>query len=142
MKSERFILSFIAIIIGLLVAGGGFYIFQMTKAIPGPSNVTVKTTQPTPTPDLAGYYITVDTPADESVVDKRTVTISGKTLPDATITVSTEGDIQVVKPTTTGTYSVTETIGEGTSTFQVSAIFSNGYEKTVTRTITYSTETF
>lgn len=142
MKSERFILSFIAIIIGLLVAGGGFYIFQMTKAIPGPSNVTVKTTTPSPTPDLSGYYITVDTPSDESVTDSRTITISGKTLPDATITISTENDIQVVKPSATGAYTVTETIETGTNMFQVSAIFSNGYEKSVKRTVTYSTETF
>ncbi len=142
MKSERFILSIIAIIIGLLVAGGGFYIFQMTKSIPGPSNVTVKTTTPSPTPDLSGYYITVDTPADESVTDKRTVTISGKTLPDATITIASESDIEVVKPSGTGAYTVTQTIDTGTTTFRISAIFSNGYEKSITRTITYSTETF
>lgn len=142
MKSERFILSFIAIIIGLLVAGGGFYIFQMTKSIPGPSNVTVKSTDVSPTPDLSAYYITVDSPTDESVTDKRTITISGKTLPDATITIASAGDIEVIKPTSTGSYTVTETIDSGTNVFQISAIFSNGYEKSVTRTVTYSTETF
>lgn len=142
MKSERFILSFIAIIIGLLVAGGGFYIFQMTKSIPGPSNVTVKSTTATPTPDTSKYYITVDTPEDESVTDKRTITISGKTLPDATIAIASAGDIEVVKPSATGAYSMTETIDTGTNVFKISAIFSNGYEKSVTRTVTYSTENF
>lgn len=142
MKAERIVLSFIFILLGLLVAGGGFYLYQLTKTIPDSKLQTVKVNTPSPTPDTSGDILILDSPNDESVVDNRVVTISGKTTPDATIIVSTDTTDQVVKPTTTGTFSLTQTIGTGTNLIEIRAIFSDGLEKKITRTVTYSTESF
>lgn len=142
MKSERIILSLIAVFIGLLVAGGGFYIYQMTKQIPRDKadTITIKS-HATPTPSSTGY-LTIDTPKDESLTDRKTITISGKTIIGSTIIVSTEAGDQVVKPTTTGTFNVTETIDTGTSIISIKAIFPDGNEQTIQRTVSYTTEDF
>lgn len=142
MKTERIILSLIAIFVGLLVAGGAFYIYQMTKQIPQDKSdsITIKS-HATPTPASSGYLV-IDTPKDESLTDRKTITISGKTIIGSTIIVSTEAGDQVVKPTSTGTFSVTQTIDTGTNIIGVKAIFPDGNEKTVQRTISYITEDF
>lgn len=142
MKSERIILSLIAIFIGLLVAGGAFYIYQMTKQIPQDktNSITIKA-HATPTPSSNGYLI-IDTPKDESLTDRKTITISGKTVIGSTIVVSTENGDQVVKPTTTGSFSVTQTIDIGTNIIAIKAIFPDGNEKSVERKVSYTTEDF
>jgi hypothetical protein len=142
MKAERIVLSFIFILLGLLVAGGGFYLYQLTKTIPDSKLNAITVKSPTPTPDLSGDLLILDSPTDESVVDNRIITISGKTTPDATIIISTDTADQVVKPTTTGTFSLTQTIGTGTNFIEVRAIFADGLEKKMNRTVTYSTESF
>lgn len=143
MKSERFILSFIALLIGLLVAGGAFYLYQSMKALPSPKDVlTVKPVKSSPTPDTSGDFITVETPADEAVVDRKIITIAGKTLPDTTIIVSSDTEDQVIKPASNGNYTLTQTIGDGVNILQITAIFPDGSEKKISRTITYSTESF
>lgn len=142
MKTEKIILSFIAIFVGLLVAGGIFYIYQMTKQIPQDKadTITIKS-HPIPTPN-SNNYLTIESPKDEEILDRKTITISGKTLSNTTIIVSTEGSDQVVKPTAMGSYSVTTTIDNGVNLLSVTAIFPDGTEKTVKRTVTYTNEDF
>lgn len=142
MKAERLILSLIAIVIGLLVAGGAFYIYQITKQIPNSSAkpITIKTPA-TPTPNTNNYLI-IDNPKNEEVVSKKTITVSGKTVPESTIIVSSESDDQVVKPTSGGTFTLTHTIGDGSNVVFITAVFPNGEEKTETRTVSYTTEEF
>jgi len=142
MKSERIILSLIAIFVGLLVAGGAFYIYQITKQIPQDKtgSITIKS-QATPTPTTNGY-LTVDTPKDESLTDRKTITISGKTMIGSTIIISTEAGDQVVKPSATGTFSVTETVDTGTNIISIKAVFPDGNEQTIERTVSYTTEDF
>ncbi len=142
MKAERIILSLIALFVGLLVAGGAFYIYQMTKQIPQDKSdtITIKS-HPTPTPN-SHDYLTVDSPKNEDVLDRKTITISGKTLPGSTVIISTESDDQVVKPTATGTYSVTATIDNGVNLISVTSIFPDGTEKKVLRNVSYTSEDF
>ncbi|HVZ58440.1 MAG TPA: hypothetical protein VG935_01685 [Patescibacteria group bacterium] len=141
MKAERIILSLIAIFVGLLVAGVAFYLYQMTKQVPASTTgITIKS-PPTPTPNSADF-LTVDSPGDESLTDRKTITISGKTLPGSTIVISTEGDDQVVQPTTTGQFSVTETIADGTNLISITSIFPDGTEQHFLRTVSYTTEDF
>ena len=144
MKAERILLSFVAVIIGLAAAGGAFYLYQMTKALPNQkikpptlsSNIT-----PSPTPDSANF-LNVDSPKDEQVFDKKLITVHGKTANDATIIVSSENGDEVIKPASNGDFNLTITIPDGTSILQTTAIFANGEEKSVARTVTFSTENF
>ena len=142
MKSERIILSLIAIFVGLLVAGGAFYIYQMTKQIPQDKTdtITIKA-HATPTPST-NQYLTIDSPKDESLTDRKTITVSGKTIIGSTVIVSTETGDQIVKTTTTGTFNVTQTIDTGTNLISIKAIFPDGNEKTIQRTVNYTTEEF
>lgn len=145
MKTEKIVLSFIAVLVGLLVAGVAFYFYQSTKVIS--PNATKKETlvklsptkQPTTT---ASLLLSLDQPVDETVTNKKTIVISGKTLPDATITVTTPIADQVVKPSSVGDFSTTITIDDGENPIYVIATLPNGEETTKTFTVTYNTENF
>jgi len=141
MKTERVVLSFIAVVIGLVVAGGAFFIYQSTKVIPPYKvpTITLQKTTPTPAP---GVLLTIDQPVDESVIETRTITVSGKTVPGATIIVNAGSDDEVVTPSTTGDYSLTLTIASGENEIVVTSIDTQGDETTKTITVTSSTEDF
>lgn len=145
MKAEKVILSFVAIVIGLVAASAAFYFYQMTKTLPSDeSKVPIaanKKITPSPTPDR-GNFLTIDSPSDEAVFDKKIISINGKTEKDATIVVTSEDADQIVKPAANGDFSLTQNIPDGTSIIYITAIFSNGEEKQVTKTVTYTTETF
>lgn len=141
MKQERVILSFIMVIIGLLVAGVAFYLYQGTKTVPR-SRTSIQVASPTPTPINTSVYLNVDNPTDESVVDNKTVTVSGKTTPDATVVIITNSDQKVLQPSGQGDFSTTITITDGANLIRVIAFSSDGQSATVQKTITYSTEDF
>jgi hypothetical protein len=141
MKAERLILSFVAIIIGLAVAGLAFYLYQMTKSEPTETKKITTEISPTPTPDDS-LFLTLDSPKNEEVLSTKTVKIAGKTTPDAIIVVNTETNDEVVEPTANGAFSLTQTIGNDVNLIQVTAIFPNGEEKVIQRTVTYNIENF
>ncbi|HEX8965252.1 MAG TPA: hypothetical protein VF820_02380 [Patescibacteria group bacterium] len=141
MKTERVVLSVVAIFIGLLVAGVAFFIYQSTRSL-NPSKIsTITISNPTPTPAL-DIYLTVDSPIDESVQDTKPLTITGKTTPGATIIVTTDASDQVVTPATNGNYSITTTLDSGENIITLTAISQSGSEVQKTITVTYSTEDF
>lgn len=141
MKTEKLVISFLAVIIGILFAGVAFYLYQSSKVVPQTKTSTVALASPTPTP-ISSLYLTVDVPDDEKVVDTKIITVSGKTIPDAVVIVSTDAGDQVFTPATNGNFSTTATLISGANVIVVSAISQNGEEASLTRTITYSTETF
>lgn len=142
MKTERIILSIIAIVIGLTVAAGAFYLYQTTKTIPEENNKPPFTTsQPTPT-SSSSLFLTVDQPKDEAVFDKKTITISGKTDKDAIVIISTNANDEVVTPAGNGDFSTTSTIENGQNQITIIAVAPNGEEQKIVRTVTFSTEEF
>lgn len=144
MKKEKTVLSFIAVLAGLLVAGIAFYLYQSTKIIPKEVKTKVITIQPTdsPTPNSPSIFLTVDNPKDESVTDKKIIKVSGKTLKDALIVVSTNIDDDVIPNAANGDFSTTVNIEDGQNQIEITAISPNGQEKKVLRTVTFSTESF
>lgn len=140
MKTEKVLLSFVAVVVGLIVAGIGFYIYQSTKALPATKLGTVKLASPTPTPP--SVFLTVDTPQNESTTENKTVTVSGKTASDATVLVSTATGDQVLKPSSQGNYSTTVTIGDGENQIHVTAIGPAGTQSDKIITITFTSESF
>ena len=142
MKTERLVLSFVAVLIGLLVAGIAFYFYQMTKALPASKNTTIAIRiSPSPTPDL-NQVLAITTPDDETVTSKKIVTLSGRTEKNATIIVSSDTADQVVSPAGNGDFSLTVTLDDGVNLLYITAIFPDGNEKKIMRTITYTTEQF
>lgn len=141
MNSEKVILSLIAIFSGLLVAFVVFFIYQSTKII-SPSKITsFNIVKPTLAPK-SGLFLTIDTPADESVTQTPNVTINGKTDSNATLIITTLSNTQVVTPTTTGDYSISLTLSSGENLITINAVAKDGNEITKQLTLTYSTENF
>lgn len=144
MKAEKVILSFVAVFVGLVAAGVAFYLYQSTKVIPTDQtkpSATQVTVLPTKVP-LTTDTFTLDSPGDEQVVTQKLLTIKGTAVKNATITISTDDSDQVVQPADNGDFTLTQTIPDGTSVIEFTAIFPDGTIKKLDRTITYSTESF
>lgn len=141
MKTEKLVLSFIAILGGLLVAGIVFYIYQTTRTIPSSKIKPIAITIPTPTPKPA-IFLSIISPNDESVVNNKTLNISGKSVPDATIVVISKNFGEVVSPSLSGDFSTTVNLNDGSNVIEITAIAANGEQTKIIRTVTYSLEEF
>src|SRR3989344_3757496 len=97
MKQERVILSFIAVFIGLIVAGIAFYFYQSTKTVSTSKSERLENPTPTPTQNPS-LFLQVFEPKDEQIVDRKTVTISGKTKPEATVVILTTSGEEIIEP--------------------------------------------
>lgn len=140
---ERLIIIFVAIIAGLFITSAGFFIYQSTKKI----NDTPTTTTPisvTPQADQnpEGLFITVSEPKDETLTNKRTLTIKGSTNPENLIVISTNLEDVQIKPSSEGNFSATIDIDAGANEVRTRAISPSGTSVEDIRTITYSTEEF
>jgi hypothetical protein len=141
MKQERVILSFVAVLIGLLAAGLAFYFYQSTKTVPTSNQITLNA--PTPTPaSKPTVYISLSNPNDETIVANKILVINGKTNPDATIIIYTDNGQQVIQPSTQGDFSTTLTLDDGENLLKITSILPSGETTLVQRTVTYSTENF
>lgn len=141
MKFEQLILSFVAVVFGLFVAGVAFFIYQSTKTV-SPNTIktiSIKQTSPTPTSSVP---LTIDSPTDESVVTSKVVTVSGKTDPTATVIVSTDGTDTIVNPSSMGTFSLTVTVTDNENIVHILAVMPDGKETLKTLTVNYATENF
>lgn len=145
MRTEKIVISFIAVLVGILASALAFYFYQSTKVVP-PSNIKiVSVTSPKPekvTTQKSSFFLTVDTPKDEDVVENRVVTIAGKTTSDATILISTISADEIITPAKNGDFSTTVTLDSGENYIEINAISPSGEETKVTKTISVSTESF
>lgn len=140
MKQERVILSFIMVLIGLLVAGLAFYFYQSTKVVPDKSSSSLITT-PTPTPKPT-IFLSVNQPVNESVVSSKTLNVSGKTEPQATVIIITDSGQEVVQPSSQGDFSTTITLSDNQNLITIWTLSPNGESASLQRTVTYSTDNF
>src|SRR3989344_683063 len=87
---ERILIVFIAIAIGLIITTLVYLLYQQTKTIPSkaPGASSMNKIKP-PTPTLAPGYLMISSPADNAVVDKRSIQIKGKTHAEDTLIAST-----------------------------------------------------
>ncbi|MEK7517769.1 MAG: hypothetical protein AAB583_04420 [Patescibacteria group bacterium] len=140
MKTEKIVLSFIATILGLLVAGVAFFLFSAKETTP-PKTKATSTVSPTPTA-LPSISLTLSQPKDEEVVNKKTITVSGKTRSDAVVVILTNGIESVIAPTISGDFSAQITISNGQNIIEVVAVAADGETKSIKKTVTYSEEEF
>ncbi|MBI2431229.1 MAG: hypothetical protein HYV39_04405 [Candidatus Levybacteria bacterium] len=141
MKTEKVVISFIAVVIGIFVAAIGFYFYQTTKVIKETDLKNIKTPL-SPTPKKSSLFITLDSPKDEEVTDKRTITLSGTTTPNATVIVTTMTNDYMLTPTPTGSFSSSIVLENGQNEITILAVAQNGEEEKIVRTVTVSSETF
>lgn len=141
MKTEKLILSFIATLFGLLVAGGAFYLFQATKTITSSNTKTVSFVSPTPTP-VPSVFLSVDRPKDEEVVTNKVLVIKGKTISSGVVVIITKALDDAITPANTGDFSTTVNLEEGQNVLEIISIAPNGESTKVKKTVTYSQEEF
>ncbi len=141
MRKEKIILSFVAVLIGILVAIIGFFLYQSSKQIkPGEiKEITIETPAPTPPSDL---FLTIERPQDEEVVSKRIITVSGKTIPNAKIVVLTQSNEEAALAASDGSFSTEITLDVDENIIEISAIAQNGEIVKAKRVVTYTTEDF
>lgn len=141
MKAEKIVLSFIALLAGLIAAGAAFYVYQSTKTIPQQQTKqkTIEKTSPIPKPSL---FLNIDRPKDEEVTSNKKITVSGKTEGSAIVVISTPLEDNVVTPSQTGNFSTTVEIDDGENEIHITAIQPNGEDVKLLRTVTFSTENF
>jgi len=141
MKTEKLILSFIATLFGLLVAGVTFYLFQATKTITPSNTKTISFASPSPTP-LPSIFLTVDRPKDEEVVTSKILIVSGRSTGNAVVIVMTDSFEDVITPSANGDFSTSVSINDGQNIVEITAIAPNGESTTIKKTVTYSQEEF
>lgn len=141
MKTERILLSLLAVVIGLLVAGIAFFVYENTRTNRKPQTKTASVLAPTPTLKPA-IFLTLDQPKDEEVVTNRNISVSGKTANDAIVVVLTNSEEQVLVPKADGNFSTTVALKDGQNLIETTAIAENGESESVLRVVTFTTEEF
>lgn len=141
MKKEKILLLLIASVVGLLVAGIVFYIYESSKTIPPGEIRRVTTTASTPTPKPS-IYLNISAPKNELVVDNRILTVSGKTIPNSNIIVLSPIDESAGTASSDGNFSTTVNLEDDQNIIRITAIAPNGETITEARTVTFTTEDF
>ena len=141
MKKEKLILSFVAVIFGLLVAGIAFYFFQTTKTVPNTNTKTISFVSPSPA-SSPSVSLTLDQPKDEEVVDSKVLVVSGRTQSNAVVVVITDFSEDVVVPSASGAFSTTINLDDGQNILEIISIAPNGESVMIKKTVTYSQEEF
>lgn len=142
MKTEKIVLSFIAVLIGVLVAAAAFYLYQSTKIVKT-SQIKQATEKVTPTPAAKPTFsFSVETPTEGKVVDKRAIQLSGKANSDAILVVSTDDEDKIVVPTISGTFTTTVNLTDGENLIRITAFLPNGQETTIKKVVTFTSESF
>lgn len=140
---ERLIIILVAIIAGLFITSAGFFIYQSTQKAADNEGKSKKTNEIRPTPQPTGnLFIKVNEPANEVVVDRRTLQVKGSTNSENVVVASTNIEDVTVKPTQDGNFTLTIQIDAGANILLVRSIAPNGEQVSDTKTITYSTEEF
>lgn len=145
MKKEKIVLSFLAVLVGLLVAGAAFYLYQSTKTIPISKTKTISITPPHVSPEQqknSSIFLSVDSPKDEEVSETKTIIVSGKTTPEAVVVILSLTTDEVVTPAKNGNFSTTAVLENGVNFIEIIAIAPDGEEEKVIKTVTFSTENF
>lgn len=141
MKTERIVLSSIAILIGLFVAGIVFYFLQVAGAKPDGQKHVISIL-PTPSPENTTSLLSITEPLDETLSLTKSVTLKGKSSVGATIVITSENGQQVVVADDNGSFSEKIILDEGVNLFQITSIEKGGKSESITYTLSYSTESF
>lgn len=147
MRKEKVILSFVAALVGILVAGIAFYFYQSTKEVSLPDIETMveEEKDATPTPTLSPKDkdgLTITKPNDEAVVEDASITFTGKAPKDSIILVVSDTDSVLAVASSKGEFSADFQLAKGVNIIHFTAFLPDGKEKSIIRTVTYSIESF
>lgn len=143
---ERIIIVFVAVIIGLVLTTVGYLLYQSFNSPVAPKSpakpITDILSSSSPTPDPNNLYVTLIDPKNESITDKRTITVKGKTNPGNTVVLSSNQEDIVATPADNGTFSTSITINAGANILIARAVSPNGEEVQEEYSVTFVSEDF
>lgn len=138
---ERLMIVFVAVFIGLIVTTLVFFLYQQTKSIPGSANDPKPISQ-IKTDEAENSRFKIDSPQNESLLDRRLIQVKGRTDPTDIIIVSSNQEDVVAHPASDGKFSVSITIDAGANIIFTRSINKSGAEVQDTRIVTYSVDEF
>ena len=141
MKKEAIILSIIALSIGLLVAVIIFFIYQSTQKIKPSEVKTITINEPSPT-STSGLFLTINSPRDEEVVNKKNIKVSGKTVPNAKIVIISPNNEEAAIAAKDGSFSTDINLVNDENIIEIIAIAPNGEIVKIKKVVSFSTEDF
>jgi hypothetical protein len=146
MKKEVFLAISIGFILGLIITFG---IWTANKSLKqGPGNIaqnispTPQVTQaPVPTASPANKIsLNISAPADETLTNATTITLTGKTVPNASVAVLFESGETILTASNTGDFTFDLPLEGGFNRISVKAFDQNGDSSTQNLTVTYTTQ--
>lgn len=103
-------------------------------ATPATTPPTTPETTPVPSPAL---FLEITHPADGAQVSTSSISVTGKTIPHAVVSVSVDDNLEMADVDQNGYFSVTVTLEEGPNFIEVVASDQEGNEKSTTITVIY-----
>lgn len=140
-RKEITLAVIIGLILALIIAGG---IYRAKTAI---EQFDPKSLLPTKVEDIDSnpdqkeankLFVELDSP-DNAVTDTPDYVISGKTLPDTYIAITTEGTDHLIVPSDTGVFSQKVTLIKGANNLTVTVFTSSGDKVEATLSVVYTT---
>jgi len=133
MRKETIVAILFGLIVGLFLTYG-FYRAKLAIG-PRPNPVSTPTPGTTPSPAPSTGQLTLISPADESVQADKSTTITGKTVPNATIVILVNDAETVTLSDTTGNFSQARTLESGSNVIVVNVLDVSGGTLVVERTV-------
>lgn len=147
MKKEFILAIVIGFVLGLIITLGIWTANKSLKNLPtGTKDSPTPTSAqnaPTPTtsqqPTSNSMPLDITTPENESITDKSTTTVTGKTKPAAVVTIVYETGEKVISADTQGSFSTDITLESGYNQITVTATDANGVTVQKLLLVTYTT---
>ena len=136
LSTKTFIISHLALLVLSLIFLGGFYYILNADQF---NNTPIKDYLPVTTKPVS-FNLDITNPDDELLVFDKSLVISGKTSPRASIIISFADQNSGLQADGNGEFSKVVVLNKGANEILIAAFDSSGNTKTVSRTIYYSEE--
>ena len=141
MKKEVILAIAIGFVLGLIITFGIWTanksLKQLPKTTPTPSPAEAQALA-SPTPS-SSTTLTLTSPDDELLTNQNSITVSGTTFPNATVTITYELGEQIVTADTSGKFSIDVNLDGGYNTITATAFDAAGNSASQSITVTYTT---
>jgi hypothetical protein len=126
MDKEKILTIFLGLLVGGLLAGGYFASGKLLPLLNGKKQETITiNTKPKSSPVKTASLLTLSSPEDFSNVTTGTITVSGKTLPEARLVVFANADEKIATASADGNFSFDIKLESGDNEIVVTAFDPN-----------------
>lgn len=137
MKKEVVVAVLLGLILGLIITYG---VYRAQFSSSSEQEKTLKQSpEPTTSPELLSSLV-IHSPADESIVDTKEVTVAGTADPNNFIIIFTNDASTITSADTTGAFSVKTSLEAGSNIIEVNSVNEDGQTVTQELVVIYTTQ--